>query len=67
MHRTKAKILQQLCAIDDELKVMCHSSESVGILVLTNYKARNRLVDLTAGMVKSQRKQHFAIFFSIMD
>lgn len=42
MHCIKAEIS---CAIDDELKAMCHSSESVCIWVLTTHKARNRSVD----------------------
>ena len=67
MHRTKAKFPQQLCAMDDELKAIYHSSDSVCIWVLATREARNRFVEETAGMVKSQREQHYADFFSNAD
>jgi hypothetical protein len=67
MYCIKAEIPQQLCAIDDEVKAIYHSSDSVCIWVLASREARNRFVDETAGMVKSQREQHFADFFSNAD
>jgi hypothetical protein len=67
MYCIKAEIPQQLCAIDDEVKAIYHSSDSVCIWVLATREARNRFVDETAGMVKSQREQHFADFFSNAD
>ena len=67
MYCIKAEIPQQLCAVDGELKAIYHSSDSVCIWVLATREARNRFVEETAGMVKSQREQHYADFFSNAD
>ena len=55
MYCIKAEIPQHLCAMDDELKAIHHSSDSVCIWMLATREARNRFVEDTAGMVKSQR------------
>lgn len=67
MYCIKAEIPQQLCAMDDKLKAIYHSSDSLCISVLAAREARNRFVEETAGMVKSQREQHYADFFSNAD
>ena len=67
MYCIKAEIPQYLCAMDDELKAIHHSSDSVCIWMLATREARNRFVEETAGMVKSQREWHHADFFSTAD
>ena len=67
MYCIKAEIPQHLCAMDDELKAIYHSSDSVCIWVLTTRDARNGFVDETTEMAKRQRGQHYADFFSNAD
>jgi hypothetical protein len=67
MYCIKAEIPQHLWAMDDELKVIYHSNDSGCIWVLATCEARNRFVEETAGMVKSQRQQHYADFFCNAD
>ncbi|MGB7374225.1 hypothetical protein [Pontixanthobacter sp.] len=55
-----AAIPPELCAIDDELKAIYHSADSVCIWVFKSRKDRNRFVEESAGMVKSEREALFA-------
>jgi len=64
MYCIKTEIPQEICNIDDELKAIYHSRETVCIWVLKSREDRNRFVDETAGMVKSEREQHFKSFYN---
>jgi hypothetical protein len=60
----KAEIPQEICDVDDELKAIYHSKDSVCIWVFKKRKDRNRFVDETAGMMKDERQRHFESFYS---
>jgi hypothetical protein len=55
----KAEIPEDLCQIDDELKAIYHSKDSVCIWVFNTRKDRNAFVDETVGMNKNQRTNHY--------
>ena len=63
MYCIKTEIPQEICDIDDELKAIYHSSETVCIWVLKSREDRNRFVDETAGMLKDEREKHFESFY----
>ena len=52
-----------LCDIDDELKAIYHSKDTVCIWVFKTRVDRNRFVDETAGMMKVERENYFAEYF----
>ena len=58
------EIPDDVCAIDDELKAIYHSRDTVCIWVLKTRQDRNRFVDETAGMLKDQRQAHFDTFYA---
>tara|TARA_Y100001001_G_C7797043_1_gene234815 strand:- start:140 stop:340 length:201 start_codon:yes stop_codon:yes gene_type:complete len=60
----KAEIPQEICDIDDELKAIYHSKDSVCIWVFEKRKDRDRFVDETTGMMKDERQKHFENFYS---
>lgn len=64
MYCIKTEIPQEICDIDDELKAIYHSRDTVCIWVLKSREDRNLFVDETAGMVKSEREQHFKSFYN---
>lgn len=49
------KIPEKLCAINDELKAIYHSKDSVCIWVFKTREDRNRFMDSTADMDKEAR------------
>jgi len=55
-----AEILEDLCQIDDELKAIYHSKDSVCIWVFKTRKDRNAFVEETVGMNKNQRTNHYS-------
>jgi hypothetical protein len=57
-------IPDDICAIDDELKALYHSRDTVCIWVLKTRQDRNRFVDETVGMLKDQRQAHFDAFYA---
>jgi len=59
----KATIPSEICEIDDELKAIYHSSDTVCIWVFRTREDRNRFMDETAGMLKAEREKHFDDFF----
>ena len=59
MYCIKAEIPQEICDIDDELKAIYHSSDTVCIWVFKTRADRNRFMDETAGMLKLDREQHY--------
>ena len=52
----KAKIPKELSNIDDELKAIYHSKDSVCFFVFKNRKKRNEFLDKTKGMSKAERE-----------
>ena len=56
-------IPKELCAIDDELKAIYHSSDSFCIWVFKSRADRNRFMDATAGMDKAARAAYYAAYF----
>ncbi len=56
----KADIPQEICDIDDELKAIYHSKDTVCIWVFKTRDERNKFMDETVGMKKSERETHFA-------
>lgn len=59
----KTEIPQEICDIDDELKAIYHSKDTVCIWVFKTTEDRNKFMSETAGMIKKQREDHFAEFF----
>jgi hypothetical protein len=64
MYCIKTDIPQEICAIDDELKAIYHSNDTVCIWVLETRKDRNRFMDETAGMLKSEREKYYESFYN---
>ena len=60
----KVDIPQSVCDIDNELKAIYHSKDSVYIWVFKTREDRNNFVEETVGMLKSDRKTHFEKFYS---
>ena len=56
----KTEIPEELCDIDDELKAIYHSKDTVCIWVFKTREDRNRFMDETQGMSKDERERHFA-------
>ena len=64
MYCIKTKIPQEICEIDDELKAIYHSKDSVCIWVFKKREDRNKFMDETAGMLKSDRESHYESFYN---
>ena len=60
----KAEIPQEICDVEDELKAIYHSKDSVCIWVFKKREDRKRFVDDTVGMMKDERQMHFENFYS---
>ena len=52
-------IPHSLCEIDDELKAIYHSKDSICISIFGSREDRNNFVDETAGMLKAERESHY--------
>ncbi len=63
MYCIKTKIPQEICDIDDELKAIYHSKDTVCIWVLKTRKDRNRFMKETSGMLKNEREEYFESFY----
>ena len=59
----KTEIPQEICEIDDELKAIYHSKDTVCIWVFKTRADRNRFMDETAEMLKDKREKHFEYFY----
>jgi hypothetical protein len=59
----KADAPQAICDIDDELKAIYHSKDTVCIWTFKTRPDRNQFMDDTAGMSKSDREKHFEMFY----
>ena len=65
MYCIKADIPHSLFGIDDELKAIYHSKDSVCIWVFGSREDRNKFVDETAGMLKAERESHYEQHFLV--
>ena len=64
MYCIQADIPNSLCKIDDELKAIYHSKDSICIWVFDSRKDINNFVDETAGMLKAERESHFEKYYN---
>ena len=64
MYCIKVDIPQNICKIDDELKAIYHSKDTVCIWVFKTRDERNKFVDDTIGMLKVDRENHFEKYFT---
>ena len=60
----KAKIPQEIYEIDDELKAIYHSKDSICIWIFKTKKDRNSFVEKTEGMLKNEREKYFLVNYS---
>tara|TARA_B110000438_G_scaffold247891_1_gene250283 strand:- start:317 stop:511 length:195 start_codon:yes stop_codon:yes gene_type:complete len=60
----KAEIPQEVCGIDDELKAIYHSQDTVCIWVFKSREDRNQFQDETVGMSKASRESHAESFYA---
>ena len=59
----KANIPEEICKIDDELKAIYHSKDTVCIWVFRTREDRNKFMDETVGMKKDDRQNYFDNFY----
>ena len=64
MYCIQTEIPQEICEIDDELKAIYHSKNSVCIWVFKKREDRKRFLDETAGMLKDDRESHYETFYN---
>ena len=64
MYCIQADIPNSLCKIDDELKAIYHSKDSICIWVFDSRKDRNNFVDETAGMLKAERESYYQQYYN---
>ena len=60
----KIDIPEEICKIDDELKAIYHSKDTVCIWVFRTREDRNKFMDETVGMKKDDRQNYFIIFIN---
>ena len=59
MYCIKVDIPQSICEIDDELKAIYHSRDTICIWVFKSRIERNKFMDETMGMLKKEREDHY--------
>ena len=64
MYCIQLDIPPALCEIDDELKAIYHSKDSVCIWVFGSREDRNNFVDETAGMLKAERESYYETYYN---
>jgi hypothetical protein len=55
----KTNIPKEICEIDDELKAIYHSRDTICIWVFKSRIERNKFMDETIGMLKKEREDHY--------
>jgi len=60
----KVDIPDEICEIDDELKAIYHSSDTVCIWVFESMEDRNKFMQETIGMSKKERENYYNLFYS---
>ena len=59
----KTEIPEEICEIDDELKAIYHSKDTICIWVFKTREDRNRFMDNTVGMKKDDRQNYYDNFY----
>ena len=59
----KTDIPEEICKIDDELKAIYHSKDTVCIWVFRTREDRNKFMDDTVGMKKDHRQNYYDNFY----
>ena len=59
-----AEIPADIFDIDDELKAIYHSQDTVCIWVFKTKQDRNNFMDKTAGMKKNERENYYLEFYT---
>ena len=57
----KTNIPKEICKIDDELKAIYHSRDTICIWVFKTRIERNKFMDETIGMLKKEREDHYIL------
>ena len=60
----KADIPDEICKINDELKAIYHSSDTVCIWVFESMEDRNMFMQETIGMAKKERENYYNLLYS---
>jgi len=55
----KTKVPKEICEINDELKAIYHSHDSICIWVFKTQDDRNKFMDETIGMLKKDREEYY--------
>ena len=55
----KIKVPKEICEINDELKAIYHSHDSICIWVFKTRDDRNKFMDETIGMLKKDREDYY--------
>ena len=55
----KTKIPKEICEIDDELKAIYYSRDSICIWVFKTRNDKNKFLDETIGMIKKDRENYY--------
>ena len=59
----KTKVPKKICEINDELKAIYHSHDSICIWVFKTRDDRNKFMDNTVGMKKYDRQNYYDNFY----
>ena len=59
----KTEIPEEICEIDDELKAIYHSKDTICIWVFKTREDRNKFMDDTVGMKKDDRQNYYDNFY----
>ena len=65
MYCIQVDIPNSLCEIDDKLKAIYHSKDTVCIWIFNSRDERNNFVEETAGMLKAERESHYEKNYSM--
>ena len=57
----ETNIPKEICEIDDELKAIYHSKDTICILIFKSRIERNKFMDETIGMLKKEREDHYIL------
>ena len=57
----KTNIPKEICEIDDELKAIYHSKDTICILIFKSRIQRNKFMDETVGILKKEREDHYIL------
>ena len=60
----KVEIPDEICQIDDELKAIYHTKDTVCIWVFKSRNERTKFVEETAEMKKKARENHYLLFYN---